>query len=247
MEPRFGERFGEPRREEPVFHDRRSILMPQLVLGLVVVIVGVLFTLDNLGLADAGRYFKWWPMGLVLLGLAKIWHSRGGSGNPIGGVFFLLVGSWLQLHNLGIIDRDVWDFWPLMLVFMGGMIIYQGVRGRRSRADAGSFDVINGIAIMGGVKRSTASKAFRGGELTAVMGGCEIDLRSAAINGDAVFDVFAMWGGIEIRVPEGWTVIVRATPIMGAVEDQTRPVDGTGAHRLTIRGFVLMGGVEIKN
>jgi len=59
--------------------------------------------------------------------------------------------------------------------------------------------------------------------------------------------VFTMWGGIEIRVPESWTVIIRATPIMGAIEDQTRPVAAAGAHRLTVRGFVLMGGVEIKN
>ena len=49
--------------------------------------------------------------------------------------------------------------------------------------------------------------AFRGADLIAVMGGCEIDLRQAAINGEAVIDVFCMWGGIEIRVPEDWTVV----------------------------------------
>ena len=243
MEPRIGE----PRLNEPVRRDRRTLLTPHLIFGLLIIAVGVLFTLDNLGLAEARRYLRWWPTALILVGLAKFWQARGGLGSPIAGVFFILVGSWLQLDNLGVIDRDLWDFWPLLLVFVGGMIIFQGVRGRQIRGDAGSVDVISGVAIMGGVKRSTASQAFRGGELTAVMGGCEIDLRHAAINGDAVFDVFAMWGGIEIRVPESWTVIIRATPIMGAIEDQTRPVAAAGAHRLTVRGFVLMGGVEIKN
>ena len=89
--------------------------------------------------------------------------------------------------------------------------------------------------------------AFRGGELTAFMGGCDIDLRQAAIHGEAVIDVFAMWGGIDIRVPDDWRVIGRVTPIMGGFEDKTRPPRGAAAHTLVIRGFVLMGGVEVKN
>ena len=97
------------------------------------------------------------------------------------------------------------------------------------------------------LSRGSNSPAFRGGDLTAVMGGCEIDLRQAEINGDAAIDVFAVWGGIEIRVPENWSVAFRVTPILGGVEDKTRPSLGASAHRLTIRGVVVMGAVEVKN
>ena len=243
MEPRFGD----ARDAGPVLHDRRVIVTPHLVFGLVIIAVGVLFTLDNLGLADAERYWRWWPMAMILVGVAKLWQSRGGASNPIGGVFLLLVGGWFQLHNLGLIDRDLWNFWPLLLVFIGTMIVYQGMRGRQTRANASPIDTLGGVAILGGWKRSINSTAFRGGELTAVLGGCEVDLRHAAINGEAVIDVFAMWGGIEIRVPEDWTVINRVTPFMGGVEDNTRPPQAASPHRLTIRGMVVMGGIEIKN
>ena len=59
--------------------------------------------------------------------------------------------------------------------------------------------------------------------------------------------MFAMWGGIEMRVPEDWTVSRRVTPLLGGVEDKTRPPQGASAHRLMLRGFAIMGGVEIKN
>jgi hypothetical protein len=248
MEPRIGDpRVGDARPPETVVRERRSILSPQLVFGLVFIVAGALFTLDNLGLADAERYWRWWPTALILVGLAKLWQAQTGVGNPVAGVFFLLVGSWFQLHTLGLIDRDLWNFWPLLLVFIGVMIVYQGLRGRKVRASAQSDAILGGVAILGGWKRSTNAKTFRGGELTAIMGGCEVDLRHAEINGEAVIEVFAMWGGIEIRVPEDWTVINRVTPIMGGVEDGTRPPHGATPHRLTISGVVIMGGIEVKN
>ena len=83
--------------------------------------------------------------------------------------------------------------------------------------------------------------------MTAFMGGCAIDLRQAAIHGEAVIDVFAMWGGIEISVPDTWTVIDRVTPIMGGVEDSTRAPGNPQGHTLIVRGVVVMGGIEIKN
>ena len=103
------------------------------------------------------------------------------------------------------------------------------------------------MAVLAGVNRGNTSKTFRGGDLTAVFGGCQIDLRQAAIESEAVIDVFAMWGGIEIKVPENWSVSGRVTPILGGYEDKTRRVpDGTN-QRLLVRGLVIMGGVEIKN
>jgi len=42
-------------------------------------------------------------------------------------------------------------------------------------------------------------------------------------------------------------VVSRVTPILGGVDDTTRPPQGATRHRLVLRGFVVMAGVEIKN
>jgi predicted membrane protein len=78
------------------------------------------------------------------------------------------------------------------------------------------------------------------------MGGLEIDLHNASIKGEAVIDIFAMMGGVEMRVPEDWLVVIEGFPFMGGYENKTHaPKDTT--KRLVIKGTAVMGGVEIKN
>ena len=85
----------------------------------------------------------------------------------------------------------------------------------------------------------------------AIMGGFDVDLRDASIapNTQAVIDVFAFWGGLELKVPEDWVVINRVMPLMGGVDDKTRPpIASTAAPKqLVVRGIVIMGGISIRN
>jgi predicted membrane protein len=226
----------------------RTRMTPQLLMGLFIIAAGLLFTLDNLGLAHADDYLRYWPIALVAIGLLKLWQSREGVGSAFGGLVFTLAGMWLLLEQLAVIRISFQDMWPMLLVIFGAYLVWQGVSGRRRPAAiSDSTSTISGMAILGGVSRGSNSREFRGGDLTAILGGCEIDLRQAAINGEAIIDIFAMWGGIELKVPEDWSVESRVTPLLGGVEDKTRPPQGASAHRLLLRGFAIMGGVEIKN
>jgi hypothetical protein len=102
---------------------------------------------------------------------------------------------------------------------------------------------------MSGVATKNSSIGFQGGTLNAIMGGVEVDLRGATLaGGRAVIDCFAFWGGIEITVTPGWTVVGRVWPLMGGYEDQTSPPapeDATG--ELVLTGAAIMGGVSVKN
>jgi hypothetical protein len=104
------------------------------------------------------------------------------------------------------------------------------------------------LALMSGVERRLRAQMFASAEMTAIMGACELDLRHAEMEGgEAHISAFALWGGIEIRVPDHWVVINRSMALMGGVEDTTRHVDTANRPRLFVHGFALMAGIEIKN
>jgi predicted membrane protein len=227
---------------------RRRSVAPQLVMGLLIVVVGVLFTLENLGYIEADAYLRYWPVGLLAIGLMKLW--AGGRGATFPGLLFFFAGVWLLLQSMSIVTISLWSLWPMLLILAGGSMIWRGINGpasERGLRDTDTHSTISAMAVLGGVNRGNNSRTFRGGDLTAVMGGCQIDLRSAAIEGEAVIDVFAMWGGIEIKVPENWSVSGRVTPVLGGYEDKTHPPRDASTQRLIVRGMVIMGGIEIKN
>ena len=109
---------------------------------------------------------------------------------------------------------------------------------------------VSGTALFGGFKRRFAGNGFQGGELTAIFGGFELDLRQSQLGSEPRrLDIFALFGGGSIYVPEGWEVSVNVSSIFGGVDQKNLPVPlGTsGAPRLTITGTALFGGVEIRN
>lgn len=229
-------------RVEPRFR-----VTSQLLAGLFIIGAGVLFTLDNFGILDARAYLRFWPAALIAIGLVK--YQQTGGGGRLGASIFVVAGTWLLLDSLGIVDISIWQLWPLLLVLFGASLVWQGLRGRscRNSRTTEANATISGLAVLGGVTRGNNSRSFQGGDLTAVLGGCDIDLRQASIDGEAVIDVFALCGGIELRVPDSWTVVGRVTPILGGFEDKTRAPQAASTPRLIVRGLAIMGGIEVKN
>jgi hypothetical protein len=180
----------------------------------------------------------------------------------------LIGGLWQTANTAFHLGWYIDEWWPLLLVGLGVYLVLRSKPGAAAPAGPGDGtaafaggsvggaggtttdtreDVVTSFAFMSGVKRNIFSAGFRRANLTAVMGGVEIDLRqSAASGGESVIDVFAIWGGIQIRVPADWQVVSEVVPIMGGVDDRSGHVQPS-RHRLVLKGMVLMGGVEVKS
>lgn len=223
-------------------------ITPQALVGLVIILFGLLLTGDNLDWFEADQIIAYWPLLLVAFGLLKVTQSDITSGKVFGGIV-ALVGVLLTVEQVWDVDFDLSRWWPLILVGVGSTIVWRAMTVSAAPCAAsstGSDAEFSEFAFWSGKVRKNASPAFRRADLTAVMGGIEVDLRGAATaNGEAVIDVFTWWGGIEITVPPDWAVSNQITAIMGGADDSSTGRQDA-RHRLIVRGVCIMGGVEIK-
>ena len=216
---------------------RRDNPWARLVVGLTILGCGVIFWLDHLGRLDARDYLHWWPVAATALGLAYLLGRQWVSGAiwiAIGVIFLLPL---LGLPSIGILR--ILGLWPLLYSVAGFALLMQALRPHASEG-------FHALAVMGGNVRRLGSVEFTGGDAIAVMGGCEIDLSAARLTREAIIDVLAFWGGIEIRVPRGWRVVSQASVILGGMADMTDEARDN-APQLVIRGGVIMGGVEVRH
>lgn len=227
---------------------RVSRVSGRLVLGLIVITLGTLWTLDNLDLIHSGPILRWWPVVLLGLGIAKLFGIGTGR-NPAAGTMFLLVGILFLAGRIGIDGLDFSLLWPMLLVVIGVNLVIRSYRAQS--LDGPTEDPssrLGTFAFWSGVDRKVSSQAFRGGDITAVMGGAKIDFRQAkTVPGGAILDLFVWWGGVEMIIPEDWKVVSEGTVLMGGIEDKAKAAPPESANILILRGLVLMGGVEIKN
>jgi predicted membrane protein len=221
-------------------------MTPRIVFGLLVVAFGLAMLLDNLDVLRAGDIIRYWPYGIMAVGVAYIVRGESRSEKVFGGII-TAVGTLFLIVSRAFRPQDAHTNTNVQVgVVFGGASTPAARPGAPFAPGTGSQDpTYTEFAIFSGIERRVASPAFKRADLSAVMGGIEFDLRQAATEGEAVIEVFVTWGGIEIIVPPDWAVSNKITAIMGGVEDQSAGTQ-MSQHRLIIKGVVLMGGVTIK-
>lgn len=210
--------------------------------GLIIVTLGALLLLDNLDLLDAGQIVgDWWPLAIVVGGvLVFIANPR----HWVMPVVLVVGGATLLLNTTGVADI-VNVLLPVLVIVVGLVIIFGRGAGTRTTS---SEHRINTFNVFSGTTLNSDSPEFEGGRIGAVFGGAEIDLSAASLAPDASLDVFAAFGGVEIRVPHGWRVDINGFPLFGGFENATSK-DGLAADapHLAIDATVIFGALEVKH
>lgn len=221
--------------------------------------MGTAFFLSQLNLLGNFNPWHFWPLLLVLKGIIKLFgpHCAGKYG-----VAALLIGGGtvIELHYLNYIDLRWQLIWPALIIIAGLAVFFVTfihAKKRNAKAvidnptSAPSPNFFSGNVILGGRQENINSQTFEGGEIKCVLGGYELDFRDSKLKDDlATINIQIVMGGLELKVPKTWNVIIKAMPIMGGFEDKSQketPADGTPSPTLIIDGSLVMGGIEIRN
>lgn len=191
------------------------------IFGILVLVIGVLLLLKQIGIFSPHWVFTW-PMILIAIGV--IIGVKSGFRNN-GSLVLLIVGLFFLLRNNNLLpDHFASYLLPVGLILLGIILLFRrpGPKGldwegnfnrfeRKLRTGkAGkepveyALDYLNVEAIFCGIKRRILTKQFKGGHVTTIFGGTDVNLSHADLEGSAVLDILVVFGGMKLIIPSHW-------------------------------------------
>lgn len=216
----------------------------RIIIGLILIALGLLFIFDNYDIFNFRFPVEWvnWQNILIVIGIFLLFTSRN-------------KGSGILLIIIGFIGHYP-DLWPLILIGLG---LYIMMRSRNTEnkgfPDASGKiisgeDVIDEFNLFGGSEKIINSSNFRGGKITSIFGGTDLDLRNCRLSeGENALDIFVLFGGLELRLPNNWKVKNNVSSILGGFSDKRVTPQNEleeESRVLRLKGTILFGGGEIK-
>jgi predicted membrane protein len=177
-----------------------------------------------------------------------------GNSDRTAGLIIMAVGGFFMIPLVFRESFHMYNmFWPSIFIIIG--IIFITTKRRswssiQSKGMAGD-DIIDHVYVFSGGERQVTSQNFKGGKLSAVFGGMEIDLTQAKLApGRNELEIACVFGGATLIVPDTWWVTIEVTPVLGGFSDSRKLNPGRIVDQnsqLVIKGAVVFGGGEIKS
>lgn len=227
-----------------------------LGLGLLIIAIGLGFLFRQMDVFSSRTediVFSW-QMLLILIGMFSLFFGE----NKTTGFILIIVGGFFLLPEIFSLPYNFRrTFWPMLLILLGLFILSRSGLFRRRNEDQTTLssdtglNYIDEVNIFSGSDRKISGVKLRGGKITSIFGGSELDLTEAELStGTNVIEVFYMFGGSSITVPQDWHVINQVTAVLGAFADKRKHLPGqqqSPEKTLVLRGLVIFGGGEVKS
>jgi predicted membrane protein len=247
--------------------EERKTVGSRVILGMILIAIGVLYLGKSFNLLVDFEVFSF-PFILLVVGTVIMLNSR----NKLFGAVVFIAGILFYFSDKIVIG-------PFLIILLGIYIIFKQrthrhrildnpnpgsnpdeKRDQPSDYDFGKKyfhdssikrDYLDDISVFGGGHKVIYSDNFKGGNITAIFGGSEIDLTQCKLApGENIIDVVIIFGGATIIVPNNWDVIMNVTPLFGGFSNKKSRYVSSGtapSGTLVIKGVILFGGGEIKS
>lgn len=218
--------------------------------GLVLIALGIIFALNALGLTNINIFFRgWWTLLIIVPSFIGLFKSD----NKTWSLIWLIIGIVLLLCSQNILSFTLIGklIFPFILIMIGLSIIFKDTLNKKvsekiRNLNSNKDNLEEYCATFGSQQANFNGKEFKGANLDAVFGSVEIDLSNATISKDQVINASAIFGGIEIKVPTCVNIQIKSTPIFGGTNNKTKNQYNENLPTIYINSFAMFGGVEIK-
>lgn len=226
----------------------------RVVLAGFLIVIGFFWIFKNFGLIPdfIPHYLYSWEIIFVFIGIFILLTKRA----VIPGLIFIGVGLFLILPDIPSFHFiQIWMLWPILLIAIGMSLLLQNRThhedGRPRNKDESRDDYVDEVSIFSGGEKIISSQNFKGGKITTIFGGSEINLLNAKLaKGPVYIDIAALFGGATLIVPENWNIKTDLVTIFGGFADK-RHVNTETQDKdesvLYIKGVVIFGGGELKS
>ena len=193
-----------------------------IIWGLILILAGIVVALNVLNVTDIDIFFEgWWTLFIIVPCAIGLFNEHDKTGNVIG----LVIGVCLLLGCRDILNFDlIWKLLvPFIIVCIGLRMVLKGVFGNKgnemmNKLKKDGKNIRRGFAAFSGCDINYNNEVFEGAELTALFGGVECNLKNAIIEKDCAICASAIFGGIDIIVPENVNVKVNSNCLFGGME-----------------------------
>ncbi|MDQ1296338.1 MAG: hypothetical protein QG611_316, partial [Bacteroidota bacterium] len=205
-------------------HDHHHLTNNRVIIGVVLVLAGLFLVIRNTGFFPdfIDHVIFSWPMLLVTIGLIMTL----GASEKTAGIIVMAVGGFFMIPLLFRETFHMYNmFWPSIFIIIGIIFIVTKRKGWNSVTSKGMIgdDYIDYINVFSGGERQIVSDNFKGGKVTAVFGGIELDLTKAKLApGRNDLEIACVFGGATIIVPDTWFVTIEVTPVLGGFSDSRK-------------------------
>ncbi len=216
--------------------------------GLVLIILGIVFGLNSLGITNINVFFDgWWTLFIIVPCFINLFKEK----DKTGDIICLVIGIALFLGCQDVVSFElIWKLMiPFILVAIGVSLVFKDTIKLNFKKYIEKLNKANGkeyCSTFGGQTIDFSNESFEGCSISSVFGGTKCDLREAIIKEDAIINVSAIFGGITIRVPNDVNVKISSTPIFGGVSDERKKKTKDSKITIYIKATCMFGGVEIK-
>lgn len=222
--------------------------------GVVLFCIGLFFLLRKMDVSLPNWLFSWEMIVIIigfLMGVKRKFQGVAWFIVTMVGVVFLLDDivpfNWNLNHYL----------WPVLLMILGVYFIgrsasrkqrYEQLLAEEGGLSVAEGDILQVTSIFSGNNKTILSKNFKGGSITTIFGGTELNFMQADIHGEVILDITTMFGGVELTVPSNWDVKMDVNTIFGGIEDRrSTAITPMQDKVLVLKGSCTFGAVDIKS